>query len=67
MWTFGFCRSRYFNFPSYRYGDVESESDDEVDLKELAKAIKKYQTLNGWYSSFYRFTLISEILLKKSN
>ena len=41
-----------FIFPFFRYEDYENESDDEVDWKELAKAIEKYQTLKGILHSF---------------
>lgn len=39
-------------FLIFRYQDYENESDDEVDWKELAKAIEKYQTMNGILQSF---------------
>ena len=53
--NFELFRLRCLSFPLCRYLDVESESDDEVDWKALAKAIEEYQTLNGWYSFLSNF------------
>ena len=54
--NFALFRPRCLSFPFRRYRDDENESDDEVDWKELAKAIEEYQTLNGLYSFSFKLS-----------